>query len=371
MNMSFYRLVDKYRNLNVAEIIENITEDEVVEVINKSRLDIWDFMKLLSPAGGRQIERMAVKAREESLKHFGKAILLYTPMYISNYCVNRCSYCGFNASNSIERRLLSLEEIDKEAQNIAKTGLLHILLLTGDAPKLTTMDYLVNSVKVLKKYFESVVVEIFAMTEKQYGEMIEAGVDGLAIYQETYDEKIYDQVHVSGPKTDFKFRLDAPERACKQGIRNVSLGALLGLADWRKEIFLTGIHGKYLLDNYPEVEYCFSFPRIKKHVGMKNGCNRIDDRNFVQTILALKLYLPYFGVNITTRETKELRKNLIPIGITKMSAGVSTEVGGHTNSKDHSGTAQFDIADHSGVGDIKKLINECGYQAVFKDWMNI
>jgi len=369
--MSFYNTIEKYRNIDIEAIAHEVTEDDVLSVLQKSTLDEEDFMKLLSPAAGNQLEAMAIKSREESLKHFGKAIVMYTPMYISNYCMNQCAYCGFNYENKISRKKLNYEEIEAEAKAIAKTGLKHILLLTGESPKVTPIEYLREAVKILRKYFDSVVIEIFPMTEAEYGEMIEAGVDGLAVYQETYNEAVYDKVHISGPKKDYRYRLDAPERAGEKGMRSISVGALLGITDWKKEVFLTGLHGKYLVDKYSDVEYSFSFPRIKSHVGMESEYQGIDDKTFVQIMLALKIFLPYFGTNITTRETYGFRKNLIPLGVTKMSAGVSTEVGGHTNEDSDSDNAQFNISDHSSVEDVKAMIKECGYQAVQKDWMEI
>lgn len=366
--MSFYEVIKEKRDTDILDRVEKKTKEDVYRVLDKEVLDEEDLLTLLSPPASGCLEAMAARAQSEHLKHFGKAVVLYTPMYISNHCVNKCSYCGFNIDNKIRRKKLTYDEIQKEAEIIAATGLKHILLLTGESPIATPIEYLKESVQVLKEHFQSIAIEIYPLEEAEYETLIASGVDGLAVYQETYNEKIYDDVHLAGPKKDYLFRLDTPERGCKAGMRSVGIGALLGLDNWRREVYYTGLHGKYLIEKYPGVEYSFSFPRIKPHVGMDKSYEGIDDRIFVQIITALKIFLPYFGTNISTRECAEFRKNLLPIGVSKMSAGVTTSVGGHSQDTAEE-TAQFEISDKSDVTSVKTMISEVGYQPVFKNWL--
>lgn len=365
--MSFYDVYSKYKDYDFENLFSKFTEEDVLEVINKDNIDVLDYLKLLSPAGEKYIEEMAKKAHELSLKHFGKAIILYTPIYLSNYCVNKCAYCSYNIENEINRKTMTSEEIEEEAKAISSTGLRHILILTGESKKEVPISYIKESVKIMKKYFDSISIEIYPLSEDEYKEVIEAGVDGLTIYQEVYNEEIYKNVHIAGPKRDYRFRLDAAERACKNKIRSVNIGALLGLNDWRIEAFMTGMHAMYLQNKYSDVEISISLPRIKPHVGYFNNIYPVNDKNLVQIILATRIFMPFTGITISTREKKELRDNLIPLGITKMSAGVTTEVGGHA--LENKGDSQFEISDGRTVHEMKKAIVSKGYQAVFKDWV--
>ncbi|MBZ4688461.1 MAG: thiH [Clostridiales bacterium] len=365
--MSFYDCYLEYNDLDFENFFAQVTEADILRILRKNKITEYEFLALLSPVAENLLEDMAQRARQLSLQHFGKAILLFTPMYIANHCVNKCSYCGFNVENDIARKKLSLEEIEREAAAIAETGLRHILVLTGESRKETPLSYIVNAIKILRKYFQSISIEIYPLTEEEYQEVIEAGVDGLTIYQEVYDEKIYDKVHLAGPKKNYKFRLDAPERACKAKMRNVNIGALLGLNEWRREAFFTGLHASYLQNKYPDVEISISLPRIRPHKGVFEDVYLVNDRSLVQIMLATRIFLPYVGITISTRESQRLRDNLIPLGVTKMSAGVSTEVGGHTSAT--KGDSQFEIADKRNVAEMKEAILAKGYQPVFKNWL--
>lgn len=367
--MSFYSEYLKYKNFEFNKFLENITSSDIFRIINKDKIDEYDFLALLSNEAEKYLEEMAQKAHRLTVQNFGKTILLFTPLYLSNFCVNRCSYCGFNIENKIKRKKLTFEEIEEEAKVISSTGLRHILILTGESRKETPVSYIIDAVKILKKYFDSISIEIYPLKEDEYREIIEAGVDGLTIYQEVYDEDIYDKVHIAGPKKNYRFRLNAPERACRARMRNISIGALLGLNDWRKEAFMTGLHAKYLQDKYSDVEISVSLPRIRPHIGVYEDIYPVSDKNLVQIMLALRLFLPRVGITISTRENQKLRDNLIPLGVTKMSAGVSTEVGGHS-SKTKS-DSQFEISDKRSVIEMKEAISAKGYQPVFKDWMHI
>ncbi len=365
--MSFYDCYSEYKDMNFHDFFNTVQDDDILKILSKDKLSKYDFLSLLSPTAEKYLEKMAEKAQKLSLQHFGKTILLYTPLYLSNYCVNKCAYCSYNIENKINRKTLTFEEIEAEAKAISSTGLKHILVLTGESNKEAPVSYIAEAVKILKKYFDSICIEIYPLTKDEYSMLVEAGVDGLTIYQEVYNESIYDKVHIAGPKKNYKFRLDAPERGCLAKMRSVSIGALLGLDDWRKEAFYTGLHADYLQNKYSEMEVSLSIPRIRPHVGSFNDLSFVEDKNLLQIILAFRIFLPYVGINISTREKQSFRDNLIPLGITKMSAGVSTEVGGHTSGS--TGDSQFEISDGRNVEQVKKAILDKNYQPIFKDWM--
>lgn len=332
--------------------------------------DISKFSELLSFEAEKRLEEMAQQAHNLTLNNFGRTIQLFTPMYLSNYCQNQCAYCGFNSLNDVPRKKLTLEEVEKEAIAISSTGLSHILILTGESREMSPLQYIKDCVSILKKYFSSISIEIYALTESEYADLINAGVDGLTIYQETYDQALYEALHKAGPKKDYVFRLDAPERAARAGIRSINVGVLLGLGDWRKDVFLMGLHAKYLQDNFPDVEIGVSVPRIRPAEGNFKIANNVSNRNMAQIIAALRLFLPRAGISISTREGPEFRENLIPLGITRMSAGSSTQVGGHIAQLDaQSNPPQFEISDARSVEQIKEMLAAKGYQAVLKDWV--
>jgi 2-iminoacetate synthase len=367
--MSFFDVCRQSQNFDFQGLLNAVTANKVRAILNKDYLSEEDFLSLLSPAAEDFLEEMAQKVHRSSLSNFGKSILLYTPMYISNYCVNKCSYCGYNVENNIRRKKLSLQEVEEEAKQIQATGLRHILLLAGESRFHTPLEYIKHCVKILKRYFSSISIEIYPLEEAEYKKLVECGVDGLTIYQETYDMKIYDRIHIAGPKKDYKYRIETPERACKAGIRSIGVGALYGLGAWRQEAFFSGLHTKYIEDNFPYMEISMSVPRMRPHTGSGIDVQEVTDKNMVQIMLALKLYVPRAGINITTRESQELRDNLIPLGVTKMSAGVSTAVGGH--STENHGDEQFEIADSRSVEEIKVMLQRKGYCPVFKDWEHV
>ncbi|MTI49006.1 MAG: 2-iminoacetate synthase ThiH [Firmicutes bacterium] len=367
--MGFYDLLKSYDDLNYDDIFNSMTDEDILRIIRKRKLSDVDFLKLLSPQAGKHLEAMAQEGYKKTLQHFGKAILLYTPMYLANYCVNKCAYCSYNLENDITRKKLTEAEIEAEAKAIADTGLRHILILTGESRKHSPISYVVKAVNILKKYFDSITIEIYPLSEEEYGELIEAGVDGLTVYQEVYNPEIYDRVHIAGPKKNYRFRLEAPERACLQKIRSVNIGALLGLDDWRKEAFKTGIHARYLQDTYNDVDISVSLPRIRPHVGVFEEVHDVTDKDIVQIMLAIRLFLPNAGITISTRENQAFRDNIIQLGVTKMSAGVSTEVGGHTSNEDD--TSQFEISDKRTVEEVREAILSKGYHPIYKDWMKI
>ena len=363
--MSFYEYLTNFRTFPDTFPADSLNQDRIRGSLQKTRLNYEDFWGLLSPNASGILEEMAQAALKLTERHFGRNILLYAPLYLSNYCVNQCLYCGFRLDNNVTRTKLTPEEVHREAREIARTGLKHLLILTGESRTHSPVSYIKDCVSRLTPFFPSVSIEIYPLETVEYRELIKAGVDGLTIYQECYDQTIYRELHPRGPKSDFHFRLEAPERAGQAGIRTINIGALLGLADWRKEVFITGIHADFLQKKFPEIEISVSFPRMRPNFGGIKPPFPVSDRDLVQIILAFRLFLPRAGITISTREEGALRDHLIKLGITKMSAGSSTKVGGYSSNH---GAGQFEIADHRPVAEVYRAIAAQGYKPVFKDW---
>ncbi|MFH1877670.1 MAG: 2-iminoacetate synthase ThiH [Candidatus Omnitrophota bacterium] len=367
--MDFYEIYTKYKDFDAEGFFASVTDDGVRRALQSEVLDIRQYLTLLSPLAENYLEDLAQKAHTTALLYFGRAIQLYTPLYLSNYCENGCQYCGFNAGNDIERKKLTLEEVEEEARFISSSGLKHILVLTGESRAHTPLSYIKECIPILRRYFSSISVEIYPVSSGEYAELIALGVDGLTIYQETYDRAIYEKVHPFGPKRDFLFRLGAPERAAEAGMRTVNIGALLGLGDWRRDAFFTGLHARYLFDRFSAAEVSVSVPRLRKHTGEFKAYCETEDKNIVQIILALRAFLPRTGLTLSTRESAGLRDNLIPLGITKMSAWSTTRVGGHTRGPGGESSEQFEVKDGRTVDEIKRMLIGKKYQPVMKDWM--
>ena len=366
--MSFYSTLVRYRDFDFQDFFAKVTEERVDRALSAEILSPDDFLVLLSPLAAASLERMAQKAHELTVQYFGRTIQLYIPLYISNFCANECVYCGFHRGNTIRRKKLSMAEIEAEAKTIAATGMRHLLLLTGEAPAVTPIDYLEEAVRLLKTYFASVSIEIFPMAEQDYRRLKEAGVDGLTLYQEAYDESRYALVHKAGPKADHRWRLDAPERGARAGFRVINIGPLLGLGEVRSEVFLSGLHARYLEDTFLQTEISLSLPRMNPAEGDYQPDFFADDRTFVQFLTALRCFLPRAGLNISTRERAVFRDNLIRLGATRFSAGSCTGVGGYGEEKADAGSPQFEITDERSVAEVVEAIRAAGYQPVYKDW---
>ena len=272
--MSFYKVIEKYKDFDFNNYFRNTTIQDVKKSIHKEKLDSEDLLNLLSPKAIECLEEMAQRANELSIQYFGKVVNLYTPLYLANYCENHCAYCGYNVVNKIHRKKLTLEEVKLEGEAISKQGFKHLLILTGESKTKTPVSYIAECVRVLKPMFPSIGIEVYALTENEYKILVDAGVDGLTIYQETYNEEVYDKVHISGPKKDYIFRLDAPERGAKSGMRDIGLGALLGLSDFRVDAFFTALHGEYIAKKYREVNIAYALPRIRPHEGEFDDINK-------------------------------------------------------------------------------------------------
>ena len=365
--MSFMKLVDKFESFDFDGYFQSVTTADIETSLNRDRLDTWDLLNLLSEQAQAFLEEMAWKARKITHQYFGKTIGLYAPMYISDYCSNHCTYCGFNAAIGFKRTRLSLEEIEQEAKVIADTGIRHILVLTGEAPAKTPMSYLKEAIGVLKKYFSSIALEMFPMDEEEYRILRKAGADSLTVYQEVYDRKIYKEVHPKGRKSDYLYRLLTPERGAKAGFRAVNIGTLFGLGEPRSEAFMACLHAEYLEKEFPDVEVSLSLPRMTKAQGGIEPKYLLTDMDFVHFMLAWRLFIPRFGITISTRESAFFRDKLIHLGATRYSAGSKTDVGGYAL-KANDTTVQFEVTDTRSVEEVTQMIRQNGYQPVFKDW---
>jgi 2-iminoacetate synthase len=363
--MSFYEEIQRHGKFDFKGFFERVAGADIEKIIAKDRLSERDYLALLAPAAENYLEEMAQRAHRLTVQHFGRVVLLFTPLYLSNYCTNHCVYCGFQANNTLQRRKLTSPDLEREAEIIAATGLKHVLILTGESRMDSPVSYIRECVGILKNYFTSISIEIYPLEENEYEELISAGVDGLTIYQEVYDEKVYAEMHPAGPKRNYRFRLEAPEHACRAGIRTVNVGALLGLNRWRTEAFFTGLHADYLQNRFPEVEVSISPPRLRPHLGGFQPVVEVSDKNLVQYILAFRLFMPRGGITVSTRERSELRDRLIKLGATKMSAGSCTAVGGRS---EYYSTGQFEIADERSVAEMARMLYSQDYQPVYKDW---
>lgn len=330
-------------------------------------LTLSDFLVLLSPAAGTALEDLALTAQELTRRNFGRAVNIFTPLYISDFCTNQCRYCGFNARNKQKRRHLSVEEARSEANAIAQAGFQHILLLTGDARKLSSPEYIANVVRAIKPDFASVGIEIYSLSEHEYSSLIDAGVDSMTMFQETYDPELYAWLHPAGPKRDYLWRLNAPTRAAAAGMRSVGIGALLGLAEFAQDAFATGLHAWWLQRVFPGVEISVSIPRICPHEGEFEITNGVSDSQLVQYVAALRCFLPRAGITCSSRESAFMRDHLVPIGVTRVSAGVSTAVGGRATENLHN-PGQFEISDRRTLTQMMADLTANGYQPVLKDW---
>jgi 2-iminoacetate synthase len=364
--MSFLEELNRYPYGDILTRIQGQSEADVKRALMADRLRIDEFMALLSPAATPFLEEMAVKAHRLTLQRFGNTILMYAPLYLSNVCSNGCRYCGFNATNKVRRRTLTVDEIEQEAGVVHGRGFRHILLVTGDAQHAAGNDYIARAAERVGRLFSSISIEVYPMDKPGYGQMVAAGVDGLTIYQETYNQDLYAEMHPFGNKRDFEFRLKAPERGGTAGFRRISIGALLGLGPFSVEGFFTGLHALYLARHFWRTHLSVSLPRMRPAVGSFTPPHPVSDREFTQLLCALRLFLPDFGISLSTRESPSLRDNLLRLGITQMSAGSCTSPGGYSQSGKSAG--QFEISDERTAAEVEQMIRSNGYEAVWKDW---
>ena len=364
--MTFLQTLERYPLTETAARIAAKPPADVEAALVADHLGLDDFMALLSPAAGAYLEPLAQRAHRLTVQRFGRTILLYAPLYLSNECTNGCRYCGFNARNPVPRRTLTLAEIEAEARVLHERGFRHLLLVTGEAPQAADRDYLAAAIAHIRPLFSSMSIEVYPLDEAGYRQMIAAGVDGLTIYQETYDRTLYAEMHPFGRKRDFTYRLHAPEHAARAGMRRIGIGALLGLGEFRVEAFCTGLHAMHLARHFWRTHLTVSFPRLRPADGGFQPLHPVSDRDFVQLICALRLLLPDAGLVLSTRESAALRDHLLPLGITQMSAGSCTSPGGYAE-RDDSGR-QFVIDDDRTPAEVEAMLKSRGYDPVWKDW---
>ncbi|ABA87600.1 tyrosine lyase [Syntrophotalea carbinolica DSM 2380] len=364
--MNFLDEFNSYDRGELAQRIMSCRAADVERALTAEHLRSADFMALLSPAAHGYLESMAQKAHRLTQQRFGKTIQLFAPLYISNECSNGCLYCGFNAANKVARRTLSLDEVEAEARILRQRGFRHVQILTGEAPRAVDNDMLAAVVRRIRPLFSAISIEVYPMEEAGYRQMVDAGVDNLTVYQETYDRDLYDKLHPFGRKKDFDWRLTTPDRGGAAGLRSIGIGALLGLSDWRVEGVLVGLHARHLARTWWRSRVNVSFPRMRPAGGGFNPLAPVSDSALVQLICALRLLIPDAGLVLSTRESSSLRDHLLPLGITQLSAGSCTAPGGYGD--EGHGSEQFAIDDDRDAEQVCAMLRAQGYEPVWKDW---
>ena len=329
-----------------------------------------DFGALLSPAAMPFLEEIAQQAQQETRKHFGNSIYMFTPIYIANYCENYCIYCGFNCHNKIRRAKLNADEIEREMQEIAKTGLQEVLILTGESLNMSDIHYIGEACKIARKYFKVIGLEIYPTNSEDYAYLHECGADYVTVFQETYNSDKYETLHLAGNKRIFPYRINAQERALKGGMRGVGFAALLGLDDFRRDAFATGMHAYFMQRKYPQAEIAFSCPRLRPIIN-NDKINPMDvhEAQLLQVVCAYRLFMPFASITVSTRECARVRDNLVNIAATKISAGVSTGIGSHVEDIEDKGDDQFEISDARSVDEVFNALKDHGLQPVMNDYI--
>ena len=347
------------------------TAKDVKEALAAETCSVDNFKALLSPAALPFLEEIAQKAQKETRKHFGNSVYMFTPIYIANYCENYCIYCGFNCHNKIKRAQLNESEIEKEMQAIAATGLEEVLILTGESPNKSSVEYIGEACKIAKKYFKLIGLEVYPMDSKDYAYLHECGADFVTVFQETYNSDKYKTLHLGGRKRIFPYRLNAQERAIMGGMRGVGFAALLGLDDFRKDALATGMHAYLLQKKYPHAEIAFSCPRLRPIINNdKINPKDVHEPQLLQIICAYRIFMPFASITISTRECERFRDNIIQIAATKISAGVNVGIGGHSQ-EEEKGDEQFEISDGRSVDEIYHMIEDNGMQPVMTDYIYV
>lgn len=330
------------------------------------RLD--KLLALVSPAAESFLEEMARQSQALTRQRFGRTIKLYAPLYLSSFCVNRCRYCGFNAANRFERTRLTIDEALADARTLAREGFRDILLVSSEDRAFVTVDYLAQLSAELRERFSFIGIEIYQMSTGEYRRLFEAGVEGVTLYQETYDRDEYARQHPGGPKADYDVRLRGPDDMAQAGMREIGLGVLLGLADWRIETLALGEHASYLIRRYWRSHVSFSFPRLRPACGVTHDAfpHLLTDRNLVQMMLALRLCFADAGLVLSTREEALFRDHVIALGPTRISAGSRTNPGGYSQSD--RGSGQFEVCDRRSPQQVAAMLARHGLEPVWKDW---
>ncbi|MEY2495995.1 MAG: 2-iminoacetate synthase [Verrucomicrobiota bacterium] len=367
--------------MSFAQLLDNLP-------LQKSRL-LRRFEDSLTPKSDAEFETLAQRARALTTRNFGRTMRLFAPLYLSNECINNCRYCGFSRDNPILRVTLNLEQVVAEGRYLANEGFRQILLVAGEHPKFVSQDYLADCVRALAPDFSSISIEVGPMEVADYVPIVEAGAESLVVYQETYDRKIYAELHTSGPKRDFNWRLDCAQRGYEAGFRRLGIGALFGLSSWREEAVRLAAHVEYLLKHCWQAQITVSLPRLRPAAGEFQPAFSMSDRELAQLICAFRSTFPEVGIVLSTRERAVLRDALAPLGVTMMSAGSHTEPGGYTgqgagdlhrtvrgrivapefeNGEDMLATGQFEISDERSAAEVATALRRSGFEPVWKDW---
>lgn len=357
---------------------DRYTAKDVQAALEHETCTIEDFKALISPAAEPFLEQMAERARRETSKHFGNTVYLFTPLYIANYCENYCVYCGFNCYNHIKRMKLTMEQIEKEMKVIADSGMEEILILTGESRGQSPVEYIGEACKLARNYFRMVGLEIYPVNTDEYRYLHECGADYVTVFQETYDAEKYETLHLMGHKRVWPYRFDAQERALRGGMRGVAFSALLGLSDFRKDALASALHVYYLQRKYPHAEMSLSCPRLRPIIN-NDKINPLDvhEKQLCQIICAYRIFLPFVGITVSSRESASFRDGIVKIAATKVSAGVSTGIGDHDskyNGKENEepqGDEQFEINDSRSLDKMYRDITEEGLQPVLNDYLYI
>lgn len=369
MDTKFY---DTIKDLDWDEVTNSIyekTTEDVERALSTKHLSIEDFKALISPSASKYLEPMAQRSRDITQRRFGKVIQFYVPLYLSNECTNHCIYCGFNHNNPIERKTLSDEEILAEIKAIKAMNMDNVLLLTGEHPKNVGIDYIENAIKLCRPYFSTINLEVFPMKVEEYKRVIDAGVNSVYVYQETYNEKIYKHYHPKGMKSNYKYRLETQERLAQAGMHRIGLGSLIGLEEWRTEMVFMAMHLRFMTKNYWRSKYAVAFPRMRPAEGGFQPNFIMSDKEFAQTIWAYRMFDNDIEISMTTRESRDFRDNFVSLGITSMSAGSKTDPGGYA--KPDTELEQFHINDNRNVKEMEEMVRSQGYDVVYKDWDKI
>lgn len=353
------------------------TEEDVRRALDSDRCSIEDFKALLSPAAAPFLEQMAAKAKIETGKHFGNTVYIFTPLYIANYCENYCIYCGFNCYNDIKRKKLSMDEIRQEMKVIADSGIEEILMLTGESRGMSDVKYIGEACKLAAEYFKNVGLEIYPVNSDEYRYLHECGADYITVFQETYDSDKYETLHLLGHKRIFPYRFEAQERALMGGMRGVGFSALLGLSDFRKDALATALHVFYLQRKYPYAEFSLSCPRLRPIINNdKITPQDVHEKELCQILCAYRIFLPFAGITVSSREQKHFRDGIVKIAATKVSAGVSTGIGDHEEKyqgkdSEDAGDEQFEISDSRSFEQMYQDIAAEGLQPVLNDYVYV
>ena len=351
------------------EKLAAVTADDVQWVLGQcgGYFSLEKLAVLISPAAEDFLEEMAQLAHQITVQRFGRAIQLYAPLYVSNYCIGSCLYCGYKNANKFDRTRLTIDEAVCEADILASQGFRHILVVSGEDADYVSLDYLAELAGRLKSKFSSISMEIYQMSEADYRKAFAAGIDGVTLYQETYDRKTYGNYHPAGPKSDYDRRLGAADDFASAGMRRIGLGVLLGLADWRVESLALGAHADFLMKRYWRSQVSFSFPRLRPALNVANKFDHlVSDKDIVQMMLALRLCFADAGIVLSTRESAEFRNNMARICVTRMSAGSKTNPGGYSGA--NNAAEQFEVDDKRSAAEIAEMIRSAGAEAVWKDW---